>query len=89
MILVSTSVGKKLLVTYLNSLCFAWKSVSQMRFNTSSHDDLHHGLLDCQSLKCQICSLPEMRGSCAVEREAKEHSTARTGHGDKEEETRK
>lgn len=78
MILLSTSLRKKLLITYLSSICLTWKSVSQRRFNISSQDALHHVLLDRLSLICQICPLSEMRGSCAAERDEKDTSTART-----------
>lgn len=79
MILLRASVGKKLLITYLSSICLAWKSVSHMRFNSSSQDAFAPWALGLPQ-RCQICSLPEMRGSSAVEREAKE--LPQPGHGD-------
>lgn len=82
MILLRTSVGKKLLIMYLSSICLAWKSVSHMRFNSSSQDAFAPWALGLPQ-RCQICSLPEMRGSGAAEREAKE--LPQPGHGDQKE----
>lgn len=84
MVSLHASVGRKLLITCLNSICFAQKSVLQMRFNISSHDALYHGLWTGLRLMCQICSLSEIRGSCAMEREGAKNLAQPEQHRDKE-----
>lgn len=69
MVSLHASVGENLLITCLNSICFAQKCGSQTRFNISLHDALHHRLWTGLCLMCQICSLSEIKDSCAMERE--------------------
>lgn len=77
MTLLRTAVGKKLLIAYLISICLAWKSASQMGFNSSSQ--VAFALWALGLLRgARFVPYRKERQLCCGER-SKGTSTARTG----------
>lgn len=84
MVLLRASVGKKLLITCLNSICFAQKPVSQKRFSISSL------MLYITGSGLSVSNVPNLflvwskRQLCYGDRRGKEPCTARTTWGQRE-----